>query len=32
MIRSRVVRLGVGVLLWAVAGIGGGGQTKGFQC
>ncbi len=28
MIRSRVVRLGVGVLLWAVAGIGGGGQTK----
>ncbi len=28
MIRGRVGRLGVGVLLWTAAGIGGGGQTK----
>ena len=28
MIRGRVVRLGMGVLLWTVATVGGGGQTK----
>jgi Ca-activated chloride channel homolog len=28
MILGRVVRLGLGVLLWTVAGVGGGGQTK----
>ena len=28
MIRGRVVRLGMGVLLWTAASVGGGGQTK----
>src|ERR1700722_10968201 len=28
MIRGRVVRLGVGVLVWSVTIVGGGGQTK----
>jgi Ca-activated chloride channel family protein len=28
MIRGRVARLGMGVLLWAAASVGGGGQTK----
>jgi Ca-activated chloride channel family protein len=28
MIRGRVARLGMGVLLWATASVGGGGQTK----
>jgi len=28
MIRGRVARLGMGVLLWTAASVGGGGQTK----
>ena len=28
MIRGRVARLGIGVLLWAAASVGGGGQTR----